>query len=176
MPETYTPKHLNRWKLPPSYFGARWDGWYVAPCTTHRDAGTLERSNWKCQLALIPPAVFDVPGADDDTPASPCVVTENHWAVGYVEWYAIHESDADSLRAADALAERLEGYPVVDEDHLCTEEEEEANEIWRNCFNLRERIALCAENGVSIFAARHDCYPADDTGAIRDSLLSSPRR
>lgn len=37
---------MERWKLPPHYFGAAWEGYFVAPVTTNRDADSLTRSNW----------------------------------------------------------------------------------------------------------------------------------
>lgn len=67
-------------------------------------------------------------------------MTENHWAVGWVSWIAIHESDTKALQIADDLRERHEDYPVLDEFHYSDLEQEDANETWRNCYNPIERI------------------------------------
>ena len=170
MPETYVPKNLRRWSLPPHYFGARWDGWYVAPVTCNRDSDNVENSNWEYQLEYIPEGTHEIP-EDQDDKCSPCEVSERHFLCGWVSWYAIHETDADSLRLADELADRLDDYPVLNEDDLSKKEEEEAQFTWSRCLNLRDRIALCAEYGVSIFAARRDEYPQEDTGGLRDRLI-----
>lgn len=68
------------------------------------------------------------------------VVSENHWAVGWVEWLAIHESNHKALKAADELAERLENCPVLDEDALSENESEEANQVWKVCYRDKERM------------------------------------
>ena len=39
--------------------------------------------------------------------ASVTVVRERHWAVGWVEWIAIHQDDTETLARASAIAERL---------------------------------------------------------------------
>jgi hypothetical protein len=111
--ETYIPQHLSRWVLPSDYSGAHWDGYYVAPVSRNRDSDILTESNWKAQWADLEPLRADV---DCDDIQSPKIVLESHWAVGWVEWVAIHESNAEALRVADELAASLESYPVLDEE------------------------------------------------------------
>lgn len=111
--ETYIPQHLSRWVLPSNYSGAHWNGYYVAPIGINRDSSILERSNWDAQWADLEPLRADV---DSDDTYSPQIVREGHWAVGWVEWVAIHESNHDALRVADELAASLESYPVLDDE------------------------------------------------------------
>jgi hypothetical protein len=73
------------------------------------------------------------------------VVRERHWAVGWVEWIAIHESDDKALQEADAIKAALEDYSVINEEHWSETEREEANEVWRNCYSPEERIAYIRE-------------------------------
>jgi len=47
-------------------------------------------------------------------------------AVGWVEWIAIHESDAAALAIANKISDALEDYPVVNEDHWSQLEWDEA--------------------------------------------------
>jgi tRNA G10 N-methylase Trm11 len=68
------------------------------------------------------------------------VVRENHWAVGWVEWIAIHETAIEQLRIADKIAGRLEDYPVVDEELWSEYETEEANQVWKDCYRVKDRI------------------------------------
>lgn len=131
---SYTPKHLNRWKLPPNYMGAEWPEYYVF-LGRNRDSDVLTVSNFYSGLQAI--------GGETDTVVA---VTENHWAVGWVEWIAIHESDTVALQKADAIMGRLEDYPVVDEEDFSEQEIEEANEIWTSCYNEKERIAYIREH------------------------------
>lgn len=133
----YKPEHLKRWVLPRDYAGTHWDGYYVAPCGLSRTSDVFERSNWRSQWELLKAHRADVSEADE---SSPVEVTENHWAVGWVSWVAIHESNESALREADAIAERLENYPILDEDDFSREEDLEAQEIWRNCYRDKERL------------------------------------
>lgn len=55
---------------------------------------------------------------------------ESHWAVGWVQWIAIHESDARALRIADQLRERVADCPVLDEEAWSELEWTEAADYW----------------------------------------------
>jgi hypothetical protein len=74
------------------------------------------------------------------------VVREGHWAVGWVEWIAIHATDDKALQIADANVARLENYPVLDESDWSEREMETANEVWRNCYSWQQRIAYMRDN------------------------------
>jgi hypothetical protein len=132
---TYIPEHLKRWTRPDCYIGAEWPGYYHSPCGQHRDSDALYRSNFQTMLKLL--------GGESETVR---VIHEGHWAVGWVEWIAIHESDEKALRIADEAAKDLEDYPVLDEMHWSELEMEDANETWKNCFNPMERIKYIREN------------------------------
>lgn len=125
-----TPNHLVRWTRPDCYAGAEWPDYYSSGVGQSRDSDALERSNFTCMLKTL--------GGESNTVR---VVREGHWAVGWVEWIAIHESDASALRKADEIKGGLEDYPVINEDHWSELEQEDATEVWRNCYNVRERIA-----------------------------------
>jgi hypothetical protein len=114
--------------------GAEWPEMYVF-LRSSRDADALTRSNFESALREI--------GGETDTVQ---VIEENHWAVGWVSWIGIHESDVRALRTADAIAEALEDYPVVDEEDFARVEMEEADEVWRNCYRLQERVAYIREH------------------------------
>lgn len=132
---TYLPSNLKRWTRPDSYFGAEWADYYGSSVGQSRDSGALERSNFSCMLRAL--------GGESDTVL---VIRESHWAVGWVEWIAIHESDTKALETADDIAAALEDYPVIDESHWSELEQEDANQTWKNCFNPSERIAYIRDN------------------------------
>jgi hypothetical protein len=92
----YEPKHLCRWSKPPNYFGAAWPDYYSSSVGQSRDSDALERSNFECMLNAL--------GGETETVI---VVRETHWAVGWVEWIAIHESDDKALKIADDITGKL---------------------------------------------------------------------
>ena len=69
------PKHLERWSMPPSYFGASWADYYSAGVGQSRDSDCLEQSNFALMLEAL--------RGESETVI---VVRESHWAVGWVEW------------------------------------------------------------------------------------------
>lgn len=159
MSEAYTPQRLERWKLPGSYVGAEWSDYYRSGVGQHRDSSCLEQSNFVVMLKAL--------GGESDTVQ---VVREGHWAVGWVEWIAIHESDTKALREADRQLARLEDYPVLDDDDWSQREWETACDYWE-CAGWRERVRLLRFRGrVSGFrdlmAAVRGSWSAADLAAI----------
>lgn len=64
-----------------------------------------------------------------------------HWANGWFEIVLINPAMPELVALAEKLESRLENYPVLDENDLSKREYDEANEVWRNCYRERERIA-----------------------------------
>ena len=126
----YEPVNLRRRACFDHYAGAEWTQYYSSGVGQSRDSSALERSNFVCMLKAL--------GGES---ATVIVVSERHWAVGWIEWIAIHETDARALEEADEIAGALEDYPVVNESHWSELETEEANEVWTQCYDVRERIA-----------------------------------
>jgi type II secretory pathway component PulJ len=76
--------------------------WYVAPCSTNRDAEPLQRSNWRVQQTMLAHLETEIHRF-------------GHWACGWVEVLLVAPSDAakaDLAKIADSLAD----YPVLSED------------------------------------------------------------
>lgn len=130
----YEPENLKRWTRPDHYFGAEWPDYYSSGVGRSRDSDALERSNFACMLKAL--------GGESETVR---VVREGHWAVGWVEWIAIHESDEKALCEADKIAAELTNYPVIDESDWSEREQEDADDTWRGCFDWRERIKYVRE-------------------------------
>lgn len=125
----FIPQNLKRWTRPDSYFGAEWPEYYSSGVGQSRDSDALERSNFICMLRAL--------GGESDTVL---VIRESHWAVGWIEWIAIHESDAKALATADEIKAGLADYPVIDESHWSELEQEDADQTWKNCFSPLERV------------------------------------
>lgn len=150
-------QHLKRWTRPDCYMGAEWPEYFVF-LGQHRDSDSLTRSNFICALERL--------GGESETVH---IVRESHWAVGWVEWIAIHQSNRNALRTAIVLAKRLESYPVLNEDHWSELEWNEACDYWEK-MSVRERAEYCARAGISLFAARRDYLPEDPSGALLNML------
>jgi hypothetical protein len=153
------PKHLKRWERPKDYFGAEWSRYYSADVGQSRDSDCLEQSNFAVMLEAL--------GGETETVV---VVRESHWAVGWVEWIAIHQSDEQALRVADVQCERLANYPILDEDDFSRREFEAQCEAWENA-GLQGRMEYCRRARISIFAARRESLPQDDNGRLGELLL-----
>ncbi|MGH9890687.1 MAG: hypothetical protein ACREA0_01625 [bacterium] len=146
-PNHANSKHLELWKTPDSWFGKPWRGWYVGLDRT-RDSGTLVNSNFECFLKTVGEAsagkVVDdsANGGDSSEIEAVYVVNEGHWACGWVEWIAVHESDDAALVVAEELMNSLENYPVLDEEHLTNLEFKAEDEAWNNwaCQALVEAV------------------------------------
>lgn len=108
-----TPEHLKLWKLPAYYFGEEWPEYYVFLGRT-RDSDNLTNSNFETGLAAL--------GGESETVK---VVCESHWAVGWVEWIGVHQSDDTALKLADQMQERLEDYPILDDSDYSNREWED---------------------------------------------------
>lgn len=160
----YQPEHLKRWTRP-SDFGQHVDDWFYTSKAfvflgRHRDSDALTESNFECALAAL--------GGESDTVQ---VIREGHWAVGWVEWIAIHESDSEALECADEIQAALSDYPVLDESDLSDREWSMAQDTWDNCWSLRDKVEACKEAGLSIFAARSESIPQGDGGYIFERCL-----
>jgi hypothetical protein len=160
---TYKPEYLERWTHPES-FGIMESGWQYSSAAfiflgRNRDSDILTESNFDCALREL--------GGESDTVK---IVREGHWACGWIEWIAIHESDSAALETADSIVATLSDYPVLCDEDFSEREWNAAQEYWES-LSVSERMGLCKDNGVSIFAARRDYIPSDDSGGIYQDCL-----
>jgi hypothetical protein len=96
----------------------------------HRDSNCIDRSNFRI-------AQQELEAINSDC----CVIErENHWAVGWVEHLLINPANAQAVAAGEAIKQRLENYPVLDEEDWSNLEQEEAEQAWKDCYNWKERI------------------------------------
>lgn len=131
----YEPKNLKRWTMPAHYAGDVWPAYYSAGVGQSRDSDALERSNFACML--------DALGGESETVT---VVRESHWAVGWVEWIAIHQDDSKALETADRIKGALDDYPAINEDHWTELESDDANDVWANCYDDKSRLKYIRDN------------------------------
>lgn len=121
--------------------------WIVAPCARTRDSGHLDESNFDACLKLL--------GGESDTAE---VHRFNHWGPGWFEIILVSPSRADDV---ERIKDKLENYPVLDDEDFSDREYEAACRWWKD-MGMRERISVCAKYRVSIFAARRVDEIPDD--------------
>lgn len=142
--ETFAPSHLKLWTHPSHYMGAVWPEFYRSDVGQSRDSDALERANFDAMLAALRAVPEPADWPHDHAPFQR--VRENHWAVGWVEWIAIHQDAIAHLRVADEITGRLEDYPVIDENRWSEYEMADANETWKNCYSVKERLRYIREH------------------------------
>ena len=117
-----------------AYFGECAD-WLIA-AAIHRDSGALSRSNWRViqkALSYIDPGALQVERF-------------THWAVGWVDYLIIRPDAAAVLAECQRLRARLVDYPVLNEEDFSEEEQNEANEVWKNCYRQADRVEYIRKN------------------------------
>lgn len=165
-------EHLQEtvWKHPDNYGGHSPEGHYCIYSQT-RDSDSVTRSNYACILRDLEKLALEHDAADRDEP-SVYTFRASHWACGWVE-YIIVRNDAPQiiLETAGEIICAIADYPVYDDDDHSALEYEEAAAYWQT-LSTRERAELIRDTqcGASIFAARRDELPADETGALFQSL------
>lgn len=119
---------LELWTLPEYYVGESWPEYYVFLNQT-RDSDCLTQSNFRVALKRL--------GGESETVL---VVCENHFLCGWVEWIAIHKDDGNAIKLAEEMQEKIENYPILDEDDCVELENETASDHWKT-FSNSERIS-----------------------------------
>lgn len=108
--------------------------WLIA-YSTHRDANTLNRSNWAVLLKRL--------GGESETVQ---IERASHWAVGWLERIVIKPDASDKITIAETALAEIENYPILDEMHFSDLESDEASRIWRDCYRVKDRIKYVRDN------------------------------
>lgn len=127
-------KNMKLWTHPENYYGEVWPNYYVF-LTRHRDSDLLTECNFDVameRLKALPHA--------DEYENSRIIVREGHFAVGWIEWIAIHADDTDAIQAAEEMEKKIETCCILDEDRYCEMESREADRVWKENYNTKERI------------------------------------
>lgn len=161
---------VTPWKHPRYYMGATWEHWVGAGFGQSRDSDVLEQSNFETAYDTLKETAKDIDGE-----TSVQIVREGHWAVGWVEWIAIHESDTETLDVARGLCDRANNYPILDESDYSEREWESACSFWES-MSIRARVDTIQQKTrgtVSVFAARRADLPEDPAGYLYEYLTQS---
>ena len=118
---------MRAWTLPHFYSGEHWDGWMVAGSTRTRDSDCLEESNFHTTVKMLG-------GESDDVQ----IVREGHWACGWVEWIAVK---GDSVAKLADIDQRLESYPILDDEDFSQREDDACKLVWETCYSTPKQRA-----------------------------------
>ena len=105
---------MEKWSRSENYIGESYNDYYVL-LSHHRDSGLVEESNFQSALKAL--------NGESDTVK---VIRSSHWAVGWIEFILIHESDKESIDKGNEIEKVLDNYPILDEDsfsEMLTEKE-----------------------------------------------------
>lgn len=188
---------LQLWKRPANYGGATWYD-YFGTVGQNRDSGTLERSNFRSFLAGLKVKAAElgdaeVPNPDfgavadrdgygphgelvsDETIRAFTVVRASHWAVGWVEWIAVHKDAHPALLEwCDGVLAALQDYPCVNDSDLSELENEEYGQNWEQSGARELRRVLAKEFDLCDAAA--DAIDEADVDTLRtwfESVIAS---
>jgi hypothetical protein len=92
--------------------------WIVAPLTQTRDSGAFDKSNFDAALKIL--------GGESETVE---VHRFGHWGPGWFEIIIVNPSRKADI---EAIVEKLENYPLLDDKDFCNREYEEYLEAWDN--------------------------------------------
>lgn len=159
------------WKTPSSYAGFSPVGDYLI-LSRHRESDTVDRSNWEVACEQLRAEPLDR-GSYDCIPADRPTVYHwraGHCMVGWVE-YLMVRSDAppEVLTTAGEIVCALADYPILSDHHHSNLEWDEVTEYWARS-SVRDRVDFLQDSGISVFAARRDEFPRDDTGLLFERL------
>lgn len=122
--------------------------WLVAPIHQNRDSDCLTQSNFAVGLDILDQT--DPTGQDHE------LRRFGHWACGWFEIVLVRP-DSECSKVAGELAQRLEDYPALNEHDWSEREAEAAHEVWRECYQSRERLEYIRKNrGQFNFRDLHD--------------------
>lgn len=95
--------------------------------TQHRDSGPLDRCNFEVATEML--------GEECE------IVRVANCLVGWIE-----ELHTTNEKLGNEILEKLEAYPILDEDAFSEMEWEEANRVWCECYNDSERVVYIREH------------------------------
>jgi len=117
-----------------NYMGETEFGALEVLMTRSRDSDLLTESNWDSALKSL--------GGESD---SVVIHRFGHWACGWWEALCV-EPGTDAHNTALDLEAALASYPVLDEEDWSERQENEAQSIWTDCYNERERLEYVREH------------------------------
>lgn len=118
--------------------------WYLMPVSRTRDSGILENCNFDEFLEGL--------GGESETVE---LRRFGHWGPGWYEIIIVDPSDEKALAEAYDMANRLENYPILNEDKLSELEWDAACEEW---LEAKNDIVIAVENAIDNWEPHSDYF------------------
>jgi hypothetical protein len=132
---------MKMWETPKYYLGKEWDGHFEL-IGRHRDSNLLDVSNWFSAIEMLKAKGFQ---EEKDY----FIARASHFLVGWVETIMIPQ-DSPAVALGEEIEERLETYPILNEDDFSQREleqeledaaEAEKERIWQEELAREEMLA-----------------------------------
>ena len=165
---------LELWKHPENYMGDTFYDYYVGP-GRHRDSDIVANSNFDAALEML--------GGERE----PNVIVEHasHWAVGWVDVILVHKNAKKKVAILQEIMDKIEDYPVLDEDDWSQKEMEAYDEHYKDWGRDEaakilglEDVKLTKKQEQDLWRAWNDAQQgsADDPSTSEDSLVREAKR
>lgn len=128
---------------------------FVVLLGKNRDSDILAETNFDEALKIL--------GGESETVQ---VHRFGHWACGWFELLLVAPERASE---AEAIQDKIDSYPVLNEDKYYTACSEARDKFWNEC-SISARVDMCRDAGISIFSARLNYCPDRESG---ESVLES---
>lgn len=178
---------LTRYKTPSNYAGVEWPEFFPV-YSHHRDSGHLDESNWDAIVSEL--GAVDAESVEGgfwqraESQPAVIIVREGNPFTGWGEWVGVQDMAFRELVKADHILERLESYPVLDDDDFSRREWEAAERSWREGSAedriswLRREVEYARRCGkpygvaACLRAVRSEEFPSDfdDSGSLFETL------
>jgi hypothetical protein len=116
------------WDSSANYIGETLFNGLEVVMTRSRESDLLTESNWDTALTML--------GGESD---SVVIHRFGHWACGWWEALCVMPNTAAYIIGED-IVKSLANYPVLDEEDWSQREDEEAQQVWADRYNDRERV------------------------------------
>ena len=122
--------------------------------TVTRDSSLIERSNWNSFITRL-----DEIGSE----RAACyeIIHCRHWSCGWIDFLVINPRNIKMIELAEEILEKLEDYPVIDDDNYYQMLYNKTAEFWNSC-GIEERIKYAKRARVSILRARKSFADIDN--------------
>lgn len=117
------------WDSRANYAGEIPDDKWLVVMGRNRDSDVLTNSNWDVACEML----------DERNSEDVYIASFGHWACGWIEYLCVAQG-TKAEEIGQEIVDRIESYPVLDEEAFSEAEHEEANDIWSRCYNKRDRI------------------------------------
>lgn len=117
-----------------NYAGDLPDKCWLVVMTQSRDSDILTESNWSCALKKL--------GGEGENVE---IMRFGHWACGWWEALCVRE-DSPSQVVGQDIYDSIDAYPVLDENDFSERETIEANRVWSENYDNKDRLRYIREH------------------------------